>query len=210
MRSPVWAVALVVASLGRETCAMSQLTVKILAQKRVEPLNRLLVSLQTASYPPTANIDLEVHVDHIPADYLWPRRAKMDMKRRQNVLELVNTFVRAWKHGNAKVVRVKTWQGIRGMWLACTDPGIFGEEFTHVVILEDDVELSPAWYISVKDQSTCHVYLHVGSSISQRRTVRTREIRVSPEFLSSAKQLAWMPTQKSSKASGPILAGTSR
>ena len=47
--------------LLRGTCALSELSVKILAQKRVEPLHRLLSSLQTTLYPPTANVDVEIH-----------------------------------------------------------------------------------------------------------------------------------------------------
>ena len=151
---------------------LSELTVKILAQKRVEPLRRLLQSLQKASYPPSVNINIEIYVDQIPALPLRPRASKDDTKRRHSVLDLVDRFVQTWRQGNAVVVRLTNWQGLRGMWLTCADPGIFGEEFTRFVILEDDVELSPAWYVATSLDMLRAVWC-VGLSSSQQRRVRT-------------------------------------
>lgn len=139
------------ASFGLGTCELSQLTVKILTQKRVSSLNRLLASLDAASYPETANIDVEIHVDQIApsGSWLWTWGAlKTEAKQRREVLNAAVVFVENWKHGYAKVMQARKWRGVRGMWLACSDPGIFGEEFTRVVILEDDIELSPAWCVS--------------------------------------------------------------
>mgnify|MGYP003307453520 FL=1 len=135
--------------LLRGTCALSELSVKILAQKRVEPLHRLLSSLQTTLYPPTANVDVEIHVDQLPSEgfYLWSRRSARDIEQREKVLELSDNFVRNWSHGNARVVKLEKWHGVRGMWLACADPGLYGEEFSRFVIFEDDVELPTAWYV---------------------------------------------------------------
>ena len=101
--------------LLRGTCALSELSVKILAQKRVEPLHRLLSSLQTTLYPPTANVDVEIHVDQLPSEgfYLWSRRSARDIEQREKVLELSDNFVRNWSHGNARVVKLLIIYGVR-------------------------------------------------------------------------------------------------
>ena len=132
------------------SCELQQLTVKVLAQRRVESLNRLLLSLNVASYPKAVNIDIEIHVDQLfsSGGWFWTRRATIEeRKQRQEVLDAADAFVADWKHGNAQVVQTDKWRGVRDMWLTCSNPGIFGEEFTRVLILEDDVELSPAWYV---------------------------------------------------------------
>ena len=148
----VWGILVLGASFDLGVCELSQVTVKILAQKRAGPLNRLLASLNAASYPMTANVDVEIHVDRLAPvrTWFWARDATTtSAKQRQEVLTMASAFVRNWKHGYAKVVQARRWLGVRGMWLACSDPGIYGEEFTRVLILEDDIELSPAWCVSV-------------------------------------------------------------
>ena len=155
------------ASFGLGTCELSQLTVKILAQKRASSLSRLLASLDAASYPKTANVDVEIHVDQIAPSrsWLWTRGAlKTGVKQRHEVLNTAAAFVENWKHGYAKVVQARKWLGVRGMWLACSDPGIFGEEFTRVVILEDDIELSPAWCVPSQERCMLVLTQHLPAS----------------------------------------------
>ena len=131
---------------------LRQLTVKVLAQKRTESLSRLLSSLEAASYPETAKIDVEIHVDQVARSggWLFGRSANADeRKQRRAVIALARIWAGTrWDRGEARVFPSREQRGVRGMWLACSDPGLFGEEFTRVVILEDDIELSPAWRVA--------------------------------------------------------------
>ena len=131
---------------------LRQLTVKVLAQKRTESLSRLLSSLEAASYPETAKIDVEIHVDQVARSggWLFGRSASADeRKQRRAVIALARIWAGTrWDRGEARVFPSREQRGVRGMWLACSDPGLFGEEFTRVVILEDDIELSPAWRVA--------------------------------------------------------------
>ena len=133
---------------GGLAAELKQLTVKVLAQKRSDSLSRLLASLEAASYPEKAKIDVEIHVDQVarPGNWFFGRGASTaERKQRRAVVRLARAWAGSqWSQGEVRVVRSRVPLGLRGMWLACSDPGLFGEEFTRIVILEDDVELSPA------------------------------------------------------------------
>jgi len=120
---------------------LGHVTVKVLAQQRVEELSRLLESLEGAVYPSYAVVDVEIHVDGV-AD--GDREAK---KRRKAAVKTAEEFAaRRPLPGAASVVKAPTKRGVRGAWLACSDPTVFGEELGRVLVVEDDVVLSEAWH----------------------------------------------------------------
>lgn len=59
---------------------LTHLTVKVLAWRREPELRRLLASLDGAAYPSGATVDVEVHVDGLPAGS-WFRPADRTARR---------------------------------------------------------------------------------------------------------------------------------
>ncbi|KAJ1459408.1 10 TM acyl transferase domain found in Cas1p-domain-containing protein [Pelagophyceae sp. CCMP2097] len=139
-----------VALLWSCAAALESLNVKVLAQRRESSLRRLLDSLDAAWYPADARVHVAIHVDALPegGDGGWGlfRRPSKAVSEREAVIALAEAWVQGWKHGRASVHAAKANSGVRAMWLSCYDPSIFGEENARAVILEDDVELSAAWY----------------------------------------------------------------
>ena len=93
---------------------------------------------------------MEIYVDQItpgmpPSSSFGTIRH--DARQRQDVLEIAQAFTQGWSRGNTKVVEMKAWRGIRGMWLSCAEPGYFGEEFARFIVIEDDIELSAVWLV---------------------------------------------------------------
>mmetsp|Transcript_8380 Transcript_8380/g.25171 ORF Transcript_8380/g.25171 Transcript_8380/m.25171 type:complete len:987 (+) Transcript_8380:64-3024(+) len=152
-----------------------QITVKILAQKRPGSLNRFLASLEAASYPKTANIDVEIHLDKLGGNTWYQKMSKRqeEERLRQSVVEVAEAFADKWEFGSAIIVKSRSWKGIRGMWLACANAGLYGEEFTRFVIFEDDIELSPAWfeYLAAAHRAYLRDVGFAGISL-QRQTAR--------------------------------------
>ena len=55
------------------------------------------------------------------------------------MVDAAEAWARTWPLGSARVEKSGEWRGVRGAWLHCSDPGIYGEELGRVLILEDDV-----------------------------------------------------------------------
>jgi len=127
-----------------------ELNVKILTQRREHSLRRLLLSLEEAKYSDGSVLDVEIFVDNIPKKNSWSlwsetRRAKAERKR---VLEIAKEWASSgrWRLGEVKVIDSPHWLGVRESWFACSNPELSGEEYRRFIILEDDVELSQAWF----------------------------------------------------------------
>lgn len=119
------------------THQLQHLTIKILAQRRPDDLHRLLSSLIAGRYPHNITLDLEIYVDNVPS----PTPAHV------HTLTYARHFAAtSWAFGDATVIAAHQYQGLRAQWLRCANPSVFGDEFGRVIIIEDDVELSPAWF----------------------------------------------------------------
>ncbi|KAJ8602088.1 hypothetical protein CTAYLR_001642 [Chrysophaeum taylorii] len=130
------------------TTCCEALTVKVLTQRRVEGLRRVLASLER---PYEGRVDVEIHVDQVEPEekllsFLRQRRSsKVARQERKEVIAVAKEWCGRWAFG-CRVIKAPEWRGVRGQWLACSDPSVFGEELSRFLIVEDDVELSPAWY----------------------------------------------------------------
>lgn len=107
---------------------MRDIPIVVAAFNRVESLKRLFYSLDKAVY--TVKVDLIISIDG-GAD-------------NQAVIQLANRF--KWKHGNKKVVISEFNMGLRNHILKC---GEFTREYDGIVLLEDDLYVSPYFYTYV-------------------------------------------------------------
>lgn len=116
---------------------LQYLTLKILAQRRPHDLGRLLSSLASSRYPHYAKLDLEIYVDNVPSP----------TSSHEDTLAYARHFAAtSWVYGDTTVIPARHQKGVRSQWLRCANPSAFGDEFGRVLIIEDDVELSPAWF----------------------------------------------------------------
>ena len=99
----------------------------VVAYNRPRSLSRLLKSLDQANYP-HGDIDLIISIDR--AD------------NNQDVLELAEAF--QWHHGNKKVIYQEVNLGLRTHILKCGDISL---EYGAVLVLEDDLFVSPNFYV---------------------------------------------------------------
>ena len=118
---------------------LSELTVKILAQRRPESLERLLDSLAGASYPRRVVIDVEINIDGAPSSWTGD-----DHKR---VVQVAHEF--QWPLGEVSVIQADSWRGLRQAWLECTPKNSLDE--TRFIVFEDDLELSEAWFLYLSE-----------------------------------------------------------
>lgn len=98
----------------------------VVTYNRTDSLKRLLNSIDLADYAGYKNVPLVISVD------------KSD---RSEVLDLVKGFV--WKHGSKEIVEHKVNLGLRKHILACGD---LSDQYGAVIVLEDDLLVSPAFY----------------------------------------------------------------
>jgi hypothetical protein len=98
----------------------------VVAFERAEALARLLRSLAAASYPKAGTTALVISLDGdaSPAVCAEARRFQ-------------------WEHGGARVIEHGSRLGLRRHVLACGD---LSEEYGAVIVLEDDLFVSPAFY----------------------------------------------------------------
>jgi hypothetical protein len=115
--------------------------VKVLSHTRPESLERLLRSLNKASYE--TPVALEIFVD-----------APNGATSRDAVNKVVAVADRwQWPHGAKNVTVRRTWVGLRRQWLECYTPQSVND---HVVILEDDCEVSPLFWLWSVNASTAY------------------------------------------------------
>ena len=97
------------------------ITLKVLAQRRPAELQRLLYSIDAASYPAAATIDVEIHVDACrKSPGLFARRDPKCVAGRKAVLAAAKAWT--WRFGDVSVVKAKENKGIRQAWLSAYDP----------------------------------------------------------------------------------------
>ena len=132
--------------LGVVVESLSELTVKILTQGREASFERLLRSLEAASYPKgKAVIDVEIYVDGVESKS-WLKLFRKKEDDRAGVLAVAEDFRGRWHYGDVSVVVSEEQRGIRGAWLECASLKVAIEELPRFIVFEDDVEVSAAWF----------------------------------------------------------------
>ncbi|VAW11534.1 hypothetical protein MNBD_BACTEROID03-1075 [hydrothermal vent metagenome] len=103
-----------------------EIPIVVVAYNRPTSISRLLSSLKKANYP-KKNIELIISIDRATDN--------------ENVLAIANDFY--WPHGKKTISYQKTNLGLRNHILKCGDLCL---EFGSVLILEDDIYVSPNFY----------------------------------------------------------------
>jgi len=131
--------------------AAQKMQIHVLGKDRAASLRRLLVSLEETDYAGDA-VDVHIHIDHSSAN--------------AESVAVARAFVFSW--GNVTCSVSSSARGLRGAWVQAWDPAV-GER---AVILEDDIQLSPRWYVWLKEawQSYGHRPDLAGISL-QRQTL---------------------------------------
>jgi hypothetical protein len=100
-------------------------TIIVIGYNRADSLTRLLGSLRTANYPP-GNVRLVISLDN--SGMLAP-------------LQVADAF--DWPYGDKRIIAHETRLGLRNHVLSCGD---LTEEYGDVMVLEDDLFVSPFFY----------------------------------------------------------------
>jgi predicted O-methyltransferase YrrM len=117
------------------TCKQRDLRAVVMTMDRPASLERLLLSLKQASYPAHARIDLQVSVD---------RRSKEE-PHDPATMTLLNKF--EWPHGVFETLAWPEPVGIFGQWVDSWPCELFPPKlYGAVVLLEDDLEVSPRYH----------------------------------------------------------------
>ena len=103
----------------------SQPILVVVAYNRIKSLSRILSSLDTAHYPSEAKLLISIDNDG----------------KNQNVNKLALEF--NWRHGEKEVIYHKKRLGLRNHIIKCGD---LSYEYDSVIILEDDLFVSPYFY----------------------------------------------------------------
>ena len=93
---------------------------------RAGSMERLLNSLARAEYPKDKSIPLIISIDNSGSD---------------DVARVARAF--SWEHGEKIIVERKERMGLKNHVLACGD---FTREYGSIIVLEDDLVVSPAFY----------------------------------------------------------------
>ena len=104
-----------------------KIPIVVVAYNRPRSLERLLKSLEGAAYP-YKDIDLIISIDRA--------------ENNKDVLALANAF--QWKYGTKKVIYQEVNLGLRKHILKC---GNLSLEYGAVIVLEDDLFVSPNFYV---------------------------------------------------------------
>lgn len=144
---------------------LDALRVVIVGFKRPASLARLLASLMAANYsshhPPSISVHLELDQ---PSNHTLDRE-----------MDAVAGSLRSWPYGEVRVRRRRSHAGLRdnvlGAWLPRAD------ETVPAVFLEDDIELSPLWWLWV--QASLRRYAHLACTASEQGTGRRQLIGIS-------------------------------
>ena len=101
----------------------------VIAFNRPHSLSRLLVSVSKANYPAHGGIPLCICIDY------------QDSQANREVVRIAETF--SWQHGPKEVIYQNNNLGLKEHVLRCGD---LTERFESIIMLEDDVYVSPAFY----------------------------------------------------------------
>lgn len=107
-----------------------KMQVHVLTMKRSDSLKRLLQSLQNADYDGDT-INLHIHIDK--------------SEDNQECIRVARDFL--FSHGTVAVDNAVTNRGLRDSWLGAWRP----QKKEVALILEDDIDLSPKWYVWLKN-----------------------------------------------------------
>jgi len=110
----------------------------ILTQRRHWSLKRLLNSLNAANYA-GHNVHIEIRVD------------KHDSEDHQKTLEIARAF--KFEHGSVDVHESTQTRGLQYVWFDAWTPK---SETERAIILEDDLEVSPLWFIWLQQAWTTY------------------------------------------------------
>ena len=102
--------------------------VHVLTMTRAQSLQRLLQSLQDARYD-GALVNLTIHVDH--------------HANNRACIQVAEDF--QFAHGSKQILISDTAHGLRDAWFDAWHPNV--EYIERAIILEDDIMLSPLWYV---------------------------------------------------------------
>ena len=102
----------------------SRLAIVVVGYNRIDSIKRILKSLDNAVYP--CDVPLVISIDASGCQPLY---------------DYVNTFT--WNHGNKYVIIRENRMGLRDHIISCGD---LTEYFRGVIILEDDIFVSPYFY----------------------------------------------------------------
>lgn len=105
---------------------MKNPAIVVVAFNRPKTLSRLLESLAASKYP-DESIDLIVSIDH--------------SESQQSTVDVADAF--KWQHGRKRILRQLAPLGLRSHILQSGD---FTEEFGSIILLEDDLYVSPYFY----------------------------------------------------------------
>jgi hypothetical protein len=119
----------------------------VLTQKRHHSLGRLIDSLLDARYEDDV-VDIDFHVDQIALPALTHFAREVDLIGRQKVLDMLERF--EWPYGKKRIQENRVFKGIRGQWLGAYVSPFAAKEGAVVVILEDDIEVSPWFFYWLK------------------------------------------------------------
>jgi Nucleotide-diphospho-sugar transferase len=115
-------------------CARRDLRVLVMTMDRPSSLHRLLLSLRAAHYPQGARVDVRVTVDRRP-----------DAPHDDDTMALLAEF--DWRHGFFEVHAWPEPVGIFGQWVDAWPCEQFPSGlYRAAVLLEDDLEVSPAYF----------------------------------------------------------------
>ena len=153
------------------------LLIKVLSYTRAASLQRLLQSLLVAEYGGD-RVHLEISVDALsPSGPSQSSNASWADERaaHRSVVEASSAF--AWPYGSKRFLVHDAHQGLVGQWLSAWLPAE-DDDTTFVLVLEDDLEVSPVFYAFLK-QAICRYYFdprefdpHLyGISLQAQRTV---------------------------------------
>ena len=116
-------------------CATLDLRVVVMTMDRPRALERLLRSLRDARYPKAMRVDLRVNVD----------RRSTDAPHDAPTLALLDAF--EWTRGAFEAHAWPAPMGLYGQWLEAWPAEVFPSElYRAVVLLEDDLEVSPVYH----------------------------------------------------------------
>lgn len=121
------------------------LTVRVLTMDRPAPLRRLISSLSRVEYH-NDRVDLEVFVD-------YPNTKKLpwlqNMTAYKETLELAQSW--SWPNGRKRLRINSAPQGLARQWLRHANNATTDTRHSMLMVLEDDLELSPHFYSWLRD-----------------------------------------------------------
>ena len=109
--------------------SFSNIAIVVIAYNRINSLKRLLGSIYSADYFGD-NVDLIISIDNSGSSTLADYASSL-----------------TWPHGKLKVITYNQRQGLKNHILKC---GSLTDEYENICVLEDDIYVSPEYYVFIK------------------------------------------------------------